>query len=118
MKLITAKASFVRTSPRKIRRIADAVRTMDPQSAIDILKSLNNQGAKPLVKVFQQALANAKNNFQLSPGNLKTASLQIQEGPRGPKRLDRSHGARFDRGVRRTRMSHIILKLTDYGSKS
>lgn len=118
MKIISARANFVHVSPQKVRLVADAVRSLNPDKAIDILKSLNQKAAQPLLLVFKQAVANAKNNFQLSPGNLKVNSLQIQEGPRGPKRTDRSHGARFDRGVRRSRTSHIILHLTENGSKS
>jgi large subunit ribosomal protein L22 len=117
MKTIKANASFVRYSPRKLRLVADAVRKLTPKETIDYLRLLNKAAALPLFKVFNQALANAKNNFQMSPGNLVTSKLQIEEGPRGPKRMDKSHGARFDRGVKRRRMSHITLVLTEVEEK-
>jgi len=112
-KRIVAKASNVPTSPRKLRLVADAIRNMEPLRAIDYLKVISARAAKNLLKVYQQALGNAKNNFSLSPADLKVANLQIEEGPRGPKRLDvHAHGARFDRGIRRKRMAHIKLELT------
>jgi large subunit ribosomal protein L22 len=110
-KTITARARYVRLSPRKLRLVADAVRGMDPAKAIDYLKVLPKKAARAILAVYMQGTANAKNNFQVSPGELTVNSLQIEEGPRGPKRIDKSHGARFDRGIKRRRMAHITLKL-------
>lgn len=110
-KNIIAKASFVKLSPRKLRLVADAVRNMNPLQAVDSLKLLNKKAAKPIREVIMQGVANAKNNFQASPASLFIESLQIEEGPRGPKRMDKSHSARFDRGIKRKRMAHIVLKL-------
>jgi large subunit ribosomal protein L22 len=110
-KIITARAKFIRTSPRKLRLVADAVRGLKPDKAVDYLKVISKRAATPLLKVFQQGIANAKNNFQVSPGDLSIESLMIEEGPRGPKRMDKSHGARFDRGLKRRKLAHIYLKL-------
>ncbi len=115
-KVVTARASFVRTSPRKLRLVADAVRKLDPNRAVEQLKLMPKQAARPVLSVFVQALANAKNNFQLSPADMRIANLQVHEGPRGPKKADvHAHGARFDRGVRRKRMAHITLELAATG---
>jgi large subunit ribosomal protein L22 len=112
-KTVTARASFVRYSPRKLRLVADAVRGMEPTKVIDYLAVVSKRAARPLLLVFKQAMANAKNNFQLSPANMKVVSLQVEEGPRGPKRMDKSHGARFDRGIKRRKMAHIILTMKE-----
>jgi large subunit ribosomal protein L22 len=110
-KIVTARASFVSHSPRKLRLVADAIRKYDPQTAVAHLKLAEKRAAKPLREVLMQGIANAKNNFQMSPGDLIIKTLQIEEGPRGPKRMDKSHGARFNRGVKRKRMAHIRLEL-------
>ncbi len=110
-KEVTAKASFVRMSPRKLRLVSRAVSGMSPEKAISSLKMAGKAAARPILTVMQQAVANAKNNFQLSPGDLTVKTLQIQEGPRGGKKMDKGHGARFDRGIRRKRMAHILIKL-------
>ncbi len=110
---VFAKSSAVRHSPRKLRLIADAVRGLAPQEAMERLKLLPHAAAKTLLKTYQQAMGNAINNFKLSPAELRVSELVIQEGPRGPKRADlHSHGARFGGGVRRKRMSHIKLELS------
>ncbi len=111
--IVKAKASFVMTSPRKLRLVVDAVRGLSPKAAIDQLKMLPKRAAGVLLSVFEQAMGNAKNNFKLSPENLKIKSLSINDGPRGPKRMDRSHGARFDRGVKRRKYAHVNLELEE-----
>lgn len=110
-KLIVAKASFVNLSPRKLRLVADAVRKLSPQQAVDSLKLLNKRAAKSIREVILQGIGNAKNNFQISPAELTIHSLAIEEGPRGPKRMDKSHSARFNRGIKRKKMAHIVVKL-------
>ena len=116
-KVIVARARYVRHSPRKLRLVAEAIRKMDPAKAVEYLKVLPKRAAKAILAVFQQGIANAKNNFQVSPGELMVSAMQIEEGPRGPKRLDKSHGARFDRGTKRRRLAHITLKLAVKESK-
>ena len=114
MKQVIARASFVHNSPRKLRLIADAVRHMKPLEAINQLKLIPQRAARPLMLVVQQALGNAKNNSGLSPADLTIASMQIEEGPRTAKKADvHAHGARFNRGIRRKRLSHIKVILQE-----
>lgn len=110
-KEITAKAKFVRMSPRKLRLVAKAISGLDIEKTVNHLKMLNKRAARPILLVVQQAIANAKNNFGVSPGELEINTIQILEGPRGAKRLDKSHGARFNRGIKRRRLSHILVRL-------
>ncbi len=114
MKTIIAEASFVTTSPRKLRLIADGVRGVPIPRMVDQLRMLPQTAARELLAVVRQAIGNAKTNFHLSPENLQLHSLEVQEGPRFKRRDAHAHGARFDSGVRRRRMSHIkvILKTT------
>lgn len=111
-KVIVGRASFVRMSPRKLRLVARALTGLTPERAVATLKMINQRAANPIRQVLQQAIANAKNNFALSPGDLIMHSVQIQEGPRGAKRMDKSHGARFDRGIKRRRLAHILIRLS------
>ncbi len=111
-KKIIARASFVHSSPRKLRLIADAVRKMALQEAITRLTLLPHRGAKDLLKVYKQATGNAVSQ-QISPASLVVTKLMVEDGPMGPKKADvHSHGARFNRGVRRKRLAHIYLELT------
>ncbi|MEK7154569.1 MAG: uL22 family ribosomal protein [Patescibacteria group bacterium] len=109
--MITAKASFVRTSPRKLRIVARAVVGLKPLEAISQLKLMHKKGAEVVLDVFQQAMGNAKNNFKLSPESLTIKSVQVEEGPRLKRRDAHAHGARFDAGIRRKRMAHVVVIL-------
>jgi ribosomal protein L22 len=74
------------------------------------------RAAYPLLNVFRQAMGNAKTNFGISPDDLKIQKLIIGKGPRGARKADvHAHGARFDRGVRKKKLSHITLVLS-YGT--
>lgn len=103
---------MVQHSPRKLRLIADAVRPLPPLRAVDYLRTMPQRGAKTMLKVYLQGLGNAKNNFRLSPADMQTETLLVEEGARGPKKADvHSHGARFNRGIRRRKYSHVTLIL-------
>ncbi len=110
-KTISARASFVAMSPRKLRLVVDAIRHMKVATAISQLKVLPKAAARPILLVLQQAMGNAKNHASVSPENLKIQSLIIEEGPRYKRRDVHAHGARFDSGMRRRRTSHISVTL-------
>jgi len=111
-KLIKASASYVGYSPRKLREVANAIKLLPPLKAVDTLATINKRAVRPLMLVYKQALGNAKNNLKMSLEGITTKSLVIEEGPRGGKKADvHAHGARFDRGVRRKKFSHIKLEL-------
>lgn len=107
---IIGKTTFVRMSPRKIRLVAEVIKDLPPLVALERLKFIKKRATLPLINVLRQAIGNAKNNFNLNIENLVIKEIQILEGPR-LKRIDKSHGARFDRGIKQKRMSHIRLVL-------
>lgn len=74
-----AKTSFVRMSPRKLRLVADAVRKLDLEDAIESLKFVNKRARFPLLKTMKQAVANARQKGLSSP--LKITKLAIDKGP-------------------------------------
>ena len=81
--LIKAEQRYIRMSPMKIRKVADAVRGIDsPARVIEYLQFANRRASIPLSKAMKQAVANAKNNMKLSEYNLVVREIQIGEGPR------------------------------------
>lgn len=114
---IIAKAKFMKGSPRKIRLVADAVRHLSPTKAVTQLKFLPQNGAKTILRVLNQAIANAKNNFKLSPDGLSISSILVNEGPRFKRQDVHAHGARFGSGTRHKKLTHITVELK-YGTKS
>ena len=109
---IIAKSNFIMMSPRKLRLVGETIKNLPVLEALEKIKFIKKRGTEPFINVLKQAIGNAKNNFNLNGENLIIKEIIICEGPR-LKRMDKSHGARFDRGVRQKRMSHIKIILTE-----
>lgn len=106
---IKAKATYLRISPRKLGLLTAGLRGEPAQKAIQKLSTYPHKGKEILIKLLKQAVANAENNFKLKePFIIKR--IEVGEGPR-LKRQDKSHGARFDRGVIQKRTAHVSLIL-------
>lgn len=114
---VKSQAKYVRTGPRKIRRVADLIRGKTAKEALIILAFLPHVGAKFLEKVLKSAIANAKHNFKLSEDKLKVTEVLI-DGATNLKRFHpRARGSAFPI---LKRQSHITLFLEEAsnGAKS
>ena len=109
---IKAEAKYLPISPRKIRLVANLIRGKSVGESLLLLENISKRGAGFLKKTIHSALANAINNFNLKEENLIVGQLLVDGGPT-TKRMDKSHGARFDRGVIRKRTSHIKVVLEE-----
>ncbi len=77
---VSAKTS-VRVAPRKVRLVADAVRNLSLEDALNALSVIKNRGSVSLEKTLKSAIANAVNNNKLSRENLKIKSIDVLEAP-------------------------------------
>ena len=89
---ITAYQKYVRTTPRKLRLVADAVRFMHPTKALSALQFMHKKAARDLKKVLNQAIKNAVNNNNLNQNDLKFKHILIEEGPRYKRFRSASRG--------------------------
>jgi large subunit ribosomal protein L22 len=110
----TAKARFVRVSPRKARRVIDLVRGRSVEDALDILRWAPQAASEPVAKVIASAAANAQNNNGLDPTTLVVATVYADEGPTAKRIRPRAQGRAFR--IRR-RTSHITVILESRPSK-
>ncbi len=78
--IIIAKNTNVTVTPRKIQLLAESVKDMKPLLAIEQLSYLNYSAALPLLKTIKQAIANAKNNYQLSEDVLRFRTIYVGKG--------------------------------------
>lgn len=78
---IISTQKYILISPKKLRLVANLVRHMSPQEAVEKLPFVNKRGAEFLIKVIKTALADAKNKG-ISEENLFFKEIQILEGPR------------------------------------
>ena len=80
-----AKLNNVPTSPRKMRLVADIIRGVEVNKALDILKYSKKHASASLEKVVRSAIANweAKNqdkSSELDNGNVYIKTLMVNEG--------------------------------------
>ena len=106
-----AKASLrhLRTSARKARFVIDPLRGKSVAEALIILGALNRRAARPVRKLVESALANAKQqDAALTEGQLKIARIAADEGPM----WKRFRAAAMGRATRiRKRTCHITVEL-------
>ena len=79
---VKAIAKYVRVQPRKVRIIADEVRGKSAAHTVSLLRYHTSKGAQALHQVLVSAIANAQENHNLSPDQLKIAAITVDEGPR------------------------------------
>jgi large subunit ribosomal protein L22 len=107
---VKVKAKFIRMSPTKIRLVANLIKKMPADKALDQLQFINKLAAKPVAKLIKSALANAEHNFELAKDNLFIREITVNQGPTLKRWLPRAHGRATPL---RRRTSHINLVLAE-----
>ena len=107
-----AVAKHVGLSPRKVRLVADAMRGKRVEEALAILKLSPAPAARALAKVIKSAAANAENNFQMLPSELRVINVFVDQGPT-MKRIRPQARGRVSRILRRS--SHITVIVNEEG---
>ena len=115
-----AKLNNVPTSPRKMRLVADIIRGVEVNKALDILKYSKKHASISLEKVVRSAIANweAKNqdkSSELDNGNVYIKTLMVNEG-RTLKRIRPCPQGRA--GRIRKRSNHITVGGINYGTEN
>lgn len=108
-----AIAKWIRTSPYKVRRIANLVRGKDVDEALNILH-FNSAGASlPIEKILRSAVSNILNNkdaSKVTPEDLYVKELKID----GAFSMKRFRAASMGRAMRiRKRTSHITIVVAE-----
>ncbi len=98
----------IQISPRKIRLLVDEVRKLSPVEALNRVKFINTKSARVLVQALKNIIADAKNNFNLDTNSLKFDTIKADEALK-IKRMDKSHGSRFARGLIQKRHSRLVI---------
>lgn len=109
---VRAHARFVRSAPRKARLVMDVIRGKDIAEARAILQHTPRAAAVDIKKLLDSAVANAENNFELDPVDLKIGRASVDEGPTIKRFRPRALG-RATPIHKRT--SHMTITLTTHG---
>lgn len=107
---VTAKLSYLRMGPRKVRLVADMIRGKRVAKALEILALSRKLAARPIMKLLNSAVANAKHNYQLGMENLVVSTIMVDGGPMLKRWMPKAHGRATPV---RERTSHINLTLTE-----
>jgi large subunit ribosomal protein L22 len=108
-----AHLRFVRTAPRKLRRVADAIRGKSVREALVLLKFAEVFAAEPIEKLVRSAVANAGNNHDMNADDLYISRITVDGGPGGrfTKRLDPRAQGRA--AFKRKRLSHVTVIVSE-----
>ncbi len=77
---VAAISKDVRISPRKVKLVVDMVRGKKVEEALTILKFTPTPAAVAVAKTIKSAAANAENNFQMEPTELRVTDIFANEG--------------------------------------
>ena len=104
-----AHLKFARMGPRKLRRVADAIRGKSVKEALVLLQFAGVFAAEPIEKLLRSAVANAENNHDMNTDELYVTRVTVDGGPGGrfTKRLDPRAQGRAN--FKRKRMSHVTV---------
>jgi large subunit ribosomal protein L22 len=89
---VRAIAKDTGLSPYKVRLLIDMVRGKKVDEALAILKFARSPLAREVAKVVKSAVANAENNFQMVPSDLRIVKIFADEAPRLKRYRPRARG--------------------------
>ncbi len=108
-----ATSKHIHMSTRRLRLVADAIRSLAPSDALVRLASLPVASAKPMAKVVASAIANAKQKGS-KPETLAFKTIEVM-GAGGMKRWHAV--SRGQAHTYKKRMTHVRVILTDESNK-
>ncbi len=101
---------YARVSPQKCRLVADQIRGLPVEQALNVLKFSKRRAADPVKKTLDSAIANAENNEGADVDELRVSTIYVNEGPTMKRMRARAKG-RGSRIFKRT--SHITVMVSD-----
>jgi large subunit ribosomal protein L22 len=107
---VQAKLKNARISAQKARLVADQIRGLPVEQAINLLTFSNKKAAVLLKDVLNSAVANAEHNDGMDVDALFVSTVFVDEGPT-MKRFEARAKGRGNRILKRT--SHITVKVAE-----
>ena len=105
-----AVAKYLRLSPQKARLVAQNVKGLPVEDAINLLRFTPKKAAKLINKVLNSAVANAEQMPGVDVDNLVVKQVLVNEGPTLKRIRPRAMG-RANRILKRT--SHITVVVAE-----
>jgi large subunit ribosomal protein L22 len=109
---VDAKLYGARLSAQKGRLVADQVRGLKVDKALNILAFSPKKGAEIIKKVLESAIANAEHNAGADIDELKVSTICVEKGPVLKRFTARAKG----RGNRISKQTcHVFVTVADEG---
>src|SRR4030066_2402359 len=89
---VKAIAKDIGIPPRKVKLIVDMVRGKQVDTALTMLKFVPSPAAQVVAKVIKSAVANAENNYEMTPSDLKIVEILANEGRTGKRYRSQARG--------------------------
>ena len=105
-----AGSKYIRIAPRKARLVADAIRGKKVEDARAILKFNTKKGARIILRVLNQAIANAEQKKSLDISSLYVRKIVVNGGTMMARFKARAMGRAT---TIRHRTSHIEIVLAE-----
>jgi large subunit ribosomal protein L22 len=105
---VQAKAKWVRTSPRKVRLVAQTLRNLPVSEALVACSFMPKSAARDVAKVIRSAQANAENNFNLVRDDLVIKEIRVEPGPMLKRGQPRAMGRLFSIFKRTSHITAIV----------
>jgi large subunit ribosomal protein L22 len=108
LQVARARATHVRVTPMKARRVIDLIRYQPANEALTMLRFAPQAASEPIYKLLASAVANAEHNVRLDPDTLVVSAAFVDEGPTLKRFRPRAQGRAFRI---RKRTSHITIEV-------
>lgn len=108
---VAAKLSNTALSAQKARLVADQIRGLPIDKALNTLKFSNKKAAAIVLKILESAIANAEYNESADIDELFISTVFVNEG-RTTKRMRARAKGRGNKILKRT--CHITVKVSQY----
>ena len=109
---VRAVVKYTGIPVKKVRPLVNMVRGKKVDEALTLLRFTPTPKAKVIAKLVRSAAANAENNFQMDPADLKIVSIFADEAPAMRRYRSRSRGRA---SPIRKRSSHITVIVAEEG---
>lgn len=107
---VQSKLKMARISAQKARLVADQIRGLPVERALEVLTFSEKKAGALMKKLVDSAIANAEHNEGADIDELRISEVQVNEGPT-MKRLRARAKGRANRILKRT--SHITITVSD-----
>ncbi len=108
---VLAKLSNAPLSAQKARLVANQIRGMRVEEALNVLKFSTKKAAQIIKKVLESAIANAEHNESADIDELKVSTVFVDEAPTLKRFRARAKG-RANHILKRT--CHITVKVAEF----